>query len=145
MGHHQLGRCVEHLVRFRHVGGGSTPLRPFATSTWCGITCFSHRGLWRSMSIWLGLSFYTCWELTSLPMVGKRCLWGGWPFSKTLEMHGGPIRGRHASPIFTPPLTFSVEAPCGNLWDLGSFLRLVLFPFLASSFVACSLANCIVL
>ena len=39
---------------------GSTLLRPFATSTWYQITCFSHRELWRSMSVWLGLSFSTC-------------------------------------------------------------------------------------
>ena len=34
-------------------------------------------------------------------MVGKRCPWGGWPSFKTLEMHEGPIRGKHISPIFT--------------------------------------------
>ena len=73
--------------------GGSTPLRPFATSTWCRITCFSHRGLQRSVSIWLGPSFYICWELTSSPMVGKWYPWGVWPFFKTLKRHRGPTGG----------------------------------------------------
>ena len=54
--------------------GGSTPLRPSSILTWCQITCFSHKGLQRSVSVWLGFSFFTCWGLTSLPMVGKRCL-----------------------------------------------------------------------
>ena len=40
--------------------GGSTPLRPSVISTWCQITCFSHKGLRKSVSIWLGLSFFTC-------------------------------------------------------------------------------------
>ena len=57
--------------------GGSTPLRPFATSTWCWIACSSHRGPQRNMFVWLGLPFSTWWGPTSLPMVGKRCLWGG--------------------------------------------------------------------
>ena len=54
--------------------GGSTPLRPSSILTWCQITCFSHKGLQRSVSVWLGFSFFTCWGLTFLPMVGKRCL-----------------------------------------------------------------------
>ena len=57
--------------------GGSTPLRPSAISNWCRITCSSYRELGRSVSVWLGISFSTCWGLNSLPMVGKRCLWGG--------------------------------------------------------------------
>ena len=64
---------------------------------------------------------------------------------RTLKRHKEPIRGKQVLPIFTPPSTLSTGAPCNSLWGLGSFLRLVLFPFLAFSFVACSLANCIVL
>ena len=85
--------------------GGSTPLRPSVTLTWCQITCFSHKRLRRSVSIWLGPSFYIYWELTSSPMVGKQCPWGGGPSSKTLQRHRGLTRGRHVSPIFTPPST----------------------------------------
>ena len=125
--------------------GGSTPLRPFAASTWCWITCFSHRGLWKSVSVWLGLSFFTCWGPTFLPMVGKWCLWGGWQSFRTLERHKGLIGGRPVLPIFTPLSTLSSRAFCDSLWGLGISLRLVLFPFLAFSFVACSLANCIIL
>ena len=40
--------------------------------------------------------------------------------------------------------TLSARVPCGNLWGLGSSLRLVLFPFLEFSFVACSHAECII-
>lgn len=125
--------------------GGSTPLRPSAILTWFQITCSFHRGPWRSVSVWLGLSFFTCWGPIYLPMVGKQCLWGGWPNFRTLERHGGPIRGRHVLPIFTPPSTLSIRALCGSLWGVGSSLRLVLLPFLAFSFVACSLAKCIIL
>ena len=64
--------------------------------------------------------------LTFLPMVGKRCPWGGWPSPRTLERHEGPTVGKHVFPIFTPPLTLLAEAPCNNLWGLGSSLRLVL-------------------
>ena len=64
---------------------------------------------------------------------------------RTLKRHKEPIRGKHVLPIFTPPSTLSTGAPCNSLWGLRSFLRLGLFPFLAFSFVACSLANCIVL
>ena len=60
-------------------------------------------------------------------------------------MHEKPTRGRHVSPIFTTPSTLSGRAPCSSLWDLGSSLRLVLFPFLVFLFVACSLVNCIIL
>jgi len=67
--------------------GRSTPLRPPATSIWCWITCSFHRGPGRNVFVWLGLSFSTCWRLISLPMVGKRCHWGGWPSSRTLERH----------------------------------------------------------
>ena len=95
--------------------GGSTLLRPSTTSIWCRITCFSHRGLWKSVSVWLGLSFFTCWGPTSLPMVGKWCLWGGWPSFRTLERHRGPTRGKHVLPIFTPPLTLSAGALYGSL------------------------------
>ena len=83
--------------------------------------------------------------LISLPMVGKRCLWGGWPSFRTLKRHEGLIGCRHVSPIFTLPSTLLARVSYGSLWGLGSSLRLVLFPFLAFSLVACSLANCIIL
>ena len=54
--------------------GGSTPMRPSATSAWCWITCSSYRGPRRNVSVWLRPSFSTCWEPTSLPMAGKWCL-----------------------------------------------------------------------
>ena len=103
--------------------GGSTLLRPSVTLTWCQITCFSHKGLRKSAFVWLGPSFYTYWELTSLPIVGKQCPWGGWPSFRILEMHGGLTRGRHVSPTLIPSLTLSVEAPCGSLWGIGSSFR----------------------
>ena len=43
--------------------GGSTPLRPSTTSTWYQIKCSAYRGLQRSTSVRLGISFSTCWGL----------------------------------------------------------------------------------
>ena len=124
--------------------GGSTPLKPSTTLTWCQITCSSHRGLGRSVSVWLGLSFSTCWGLIFLPMVGKRCYWGGWPSYRTLERHGGSIGGRHVLPISTPLLILLAGAAYDSLWGLRSSLMLVIFSFFALSIVACSLVNCVI-
>ena len=62
-------KCIEISTVFKKERGGNILQRPSTTSTWCHITCSSHIGLWKNVSIWLGLSFYTCWGPTSLPMV----------------------------------------------------------------------------
>ena len=122
---------------------GSIPMRPSATLTWCWITCFSYRGLQRSISVWLGPSFYVYWELTSSQWWENGVLEVVDPLSRLWKCTKGQLGANisHLSLLST----LSARVPCGRLWGLGSPLRLVLFPFLEFSFVACSHANCIIL
>ena len=66
--------------------GGSTPLRAFIISTWCQIACFSHKGLQRSVSVWLGL-------LASLVEGLPLCQWWANCVSEVVDPLSGFWRG----------------------------------------------------
>jgi len=71
-------------------------LRRFAILILRWTSCIVHRGRLRSAFGWLESFCCTCWRRTYSPMVGKWCLWGGWPFLETLRGLGLPIGGRCA-------------------------------------------------
>ena len=94
------------------------------------ITGLSHRWLMMTMLKWLGPFCCISWGRISLPMGGRRCLYGGCPSFKISRRLERPARARHVLLTCTHLWTHSVEGLYVSWWGLGSFLRLVLSSYL---------------